>query len=353
MAMELITLAKDDPDFNSYLLGTFSKTHRALPEETFHPQTARERITFRLVPIEKVQAPAWWKIYFLSMRPELIGLTLGPAIAAWLNEHERLAEWAMWPSWLALAGIFFLHTAVFLMNDVQDHLRGSDRANRRRGSQVIQKGWASAASMKKWAAMNFALALAFGFPAFFISPIPVAAICTAAFACLAVIGWNRLTRFGVSDLAIALLFGPLLTLGICYSSFGGANWRDVLIGVAFGSLTLWVFQYRQFENLFRSRPEIFRTFLAYRNFDGARLICVGEGALLLVLQPALAWMLGVPWAFLAWLPAVSIPLILSMVKLYRSASPLSSNLVNSDRWALSAHAAFALWWIAVLGAAWV
>lgn len=351
--MELITLAKDDPDFGSYLLGTFSKTHRALPEETFHPQTTRERITFRIVPVTAVKRPAWWKIYFLSMRPELIGLTLGPAMAAWLNQHERLNEWAMLPSWLALAGIFFLHTAVFMLNDVQDHVRGSDRTNRRRGSQVIQKGWVSASEMKKWAWVNLGLAVALSVPAFFIAPIPVAVICTFAFFALSLLGWNRGARWGLSDVSLALLFGPLLTLGIAYSSFGEANPRDVWIGTAFGMLTLWVFQYRQFENLFRSKPEEFHTFLAYLNFDRARAVCAAEGALLLLLQPLVAWKMGVPWIQLAFLPLVSIPLAMSIVRLYRSASPLSSRLVNSDRWALVAHAAFAGWWIVVLGLTWV
>jgi 1,4-dihydroxy-2-naphthoate octaprenyltransferase len=351
--MELITLTKDDPDFNSYLLGTFSNTHRALPEETFHPQTTRERVTFRVVPVAAVKAPPWWHVYFVSTRPELSGLTLGPAMAAWLNQHERVAEWAMWPSWLALVGIFFLHTAVFLLNDVQDHMRGPDRTNRRRGSQVIQKGWVSAAAMKKWALIHFALAVVFGFPAFFISPLPVAVICTLALLCLGVVAWNRATRWGLSDLSLALLFGPLLTVGLAYASFGQANARDAVIGVAFGALTLWVFQYRQFENLFRSRPEIFHTFLAYLNFDRARAVCVIEGFALLLLQPLAAWVLNVPVVFLLLLPMVSVPLVLSMLKLYRSASPLSSSLVGSDRWALIAHSAFALWWIFVLGAAWV
>src|SRR5437899_8919725 len=59
----------------------------------------------------------------------------------------------------ALLGVFFLHTAAFLLNDVQDHLRGLDRLNRRRCSQVIQKGWVSPLEMKRWAWVNLALAV--------------------------------------------------------------------------------------------------------------------------------------------------------------------------------------------------
>lgn len=351
--MELITLAKDDPEFSSFLMGTFSPTHRALPEETFHPQTPRERVTFRLVPIDKVKAPAWWMIYIKSCRPELAGLTLGPAVAAWLNQHDRLADWSRWPSWFALLGIFFLHTAVFLLNDVQDHIRGIDRQNRRRGSQVIQKGWTSAAEMKKWSAVNFALALVFGLPAVIHSPGGLFVVCLAALVSLFVVVQNVGTRWGLSDLALALLFGPLLTAGISLASFGHTNIRDLYVGIAFGSLTLWVLQARQFESLFRTRPEAFRTFLAFQSFDRARRIAIGEGLVMLGIQFAMAWMLELPFTYLGVLPLAAAPLVAAGHRLYKSASPLSSSLVDSDSWALGAHAALTAWWICVLGVAWL
>lgn len=351
--MEYITLTRDDPEFESYLLGTFSEQLRALPVETFHAQTERERVTFRLVEREKVQAPPWWKIYFWSCRPELLGLTMGPSIAAWLNDRARLEEWTRWPSWFALLGVFFLHTSAFLLNDVQDHLRGSDRLNRRRGSQVIQKGWVSAASMKKWAYLNFALAVLFGVPAFLRAPLQLALVCAAAWLCMIVLWVNRGSRWGLSDLALGLVFGPLLTCGIALASFGLFSWRDVIVGMAFGSLTAWTLQVRQMESLFRARPEGFRTFLGYWSFDRARAICVFEGALLLVLQPAAALALAVPLKFFILLPVVSIPLILFIGRLRQAASPLSSSLMGADRWALGAHLSWTLWWIGVLGGSWL
>lgn len=351
--MEFITLTKEDPEFETYLRGTFSRTHRALPVETYHPETARERVTFRVVPLTKLQAPAWWKIYFWSCRPELLALTMGPSVAAWLNQHARLEEWARWPSWFALAGIFFLHTAVFLLNDVQDHLRGFDRLNRRRGSQVIQKGWVSAAAMQRWAWVNFSLAVLFGVPAFLNAPGPLLIICLLAAIALAVVVQGRLTRWGLSDLALGLLFGPLLTSGVALASFGQSNARDLALGLAFGGLTVWVLQARQFENLFRSRPESFRTLLGYLDFDRARALAMIEGVLGLALQPVLALWLGVPLKLFVLLPLVSVPMILWMGRLWRAASPLSSSLIRSDRWALGAHLAWTLWWVVALGVQWL
>lgn len=351
--MEYITLSKVDPEFESHLLGTFSSTHRALPVETYHPQTPRERVTFRIVPLEKMAAPPWWTIYFWSCRPELLGLTMGPAVAAWLNQRERLSEWARWPSWFALLGVFFLHVAASLMNDVQDHLRGLDRQMGRRGSQVIQKGWVSAASMRRWAWVNAALAVVFGIPALLNAPLTLLWICILAGLSLSALLSHRVTRWGVADVAQALLFGPLLTMGIALASFGRTTWNDAILGCAFGALSVWVMQMRQFEYLFRAKPEGFRTFLGFLAFDRARAVGVIEAAFLLILQPLAAFSVGVPLRFLLILPLVSIPLILFMGRLRGAASPLSSNLMRSDRWALASHISFTLWWVMALGLAWV
>ena len=351
--MEYITLTKGDAEFDAYLLGTFSRTHRALPVETFHPQTARERVTFKLVPREKVAAPRWWVTYFWSSRPELLGLTMGPAIAAWLNHHSEIHEWTKWPSWFALLGVFFLHAASFLMNDVQDHLRGLDRQNGRRGSQVIQRGWVSAAAMKNWAYVNFFLAVLFGVPAYLNAPVELSVICVAAFVGLGVLVWNKWARWGASDFAVTMLFGPLLTSGIALASFGACDVRDVVLGIAVGALATWALQARQFEYLFRAQPEGFRTFLGFWNFDRARTLCVVEGVLLLLLQPLAAWLLGIPLKLFILLPVVSIPSILFMGRLRSAASPLSSQLVNANRWALGAHLSWTLWWILALGVTWL
>ena len=351
--MEFITLTRDDPEFEKYLLGTFASGRRAIPVETYHPATTRERVTFRVVPVEKLAVPDWWRVYLRSCRPELLGLTLGPAVAAWLNHSASYAEWARWPSWFALIGLFFLHTAAFLFNDVQDHLRGSDRANRRRGSQVIQAGWVRAVDMKRWAAVNFALAVLFGVPAFFNAPRDLAVVCgLAGLALLAVMrGWGA--RRGLTDLALVALFGPLLTMGTALASFGETDPTDLLLGLAFGAMTVWVLQVRQFEALFRSRPDSSRSFLGHLDFDRARRVLIGEGVLLLLLQPAVALIVPVPMVFLGVLAPVSAPMILTLYKFLGAASPLSSNLIKSSQWALVSHMVWTGWWVLALGVTWL
>nr|HMN68861.1 prenyltransferase [Bdellovibrionales bacterium] len=297
--------------------------------------------------------PSWGWVYLRSTRPELLPLTLGPAFAAWLSHPVHRGFWPELPSWFALVGIFFLHTAVFLFNDVQDHVHGWDRQNRQRGSQVIQKGWVPAIEMKRWAWVNFTLALIFGTVAAIQSPLRILGVCGLAALALAIVVREFGTRYALVDLALLLLFGPLLTVGVALASSGEAHLFDVLLGFAFGALTVWVFQVRQFENLFRASPESAKTFLGYQNFDRARWICLAEGAVLLVLQPLVALALRLPLIFFVLAPLVSIPLILTLQRILRAASPLSSTLIHSSRWALASHLSWTLWWILALGVMWL
>lgn len=350
MTSEFVTLTHDDPEFQNYILGTFSKELRALPVETYQSRHQRERVTFRLVPVEKLKTPSWWKVYFRSLRPELLSLTLGPALAGWIHHHS--AGWEKWSSWSALAGIFFLHVATFLFTDVVDHIRGSDRMNHSRGSQVIQRGWASASEIRNWAFLNLALAIAFGLPVFASAPATLVLVCGLAAIALLFLVYNLGTRWGFCDLAVLLLFGPLLTSGVALASFGQVRFSDVILGLAFGAMTLWVFQIRQFENLFRSKPESFRTFLAYQNFDRARRIGIVEGGSLLAIHWLSAFVLGVSATWLWLLPLFSLPLVSLVYRLRSSSSPLSSALVHLSRAALTCQLAWAMWWCLALGFSW-
>lgn len=351
--MNYVTLTSADPEFKSYLLGTFSKTHRALPVETYSAHAPFERVTFQLVPVEQIKSPSWWRIYFRAARPELLPLTLGPAIVAWLSHPQSLPQWTRWPSWCAILGIFFLHVATFLFNDVHDHLRGGDRANLRRGSRVIQKGWVTAEAMRRWAWVNFGLAFLFGVPAFLNAPLPLLGVCALAASALIILTRNIGTAWGLCDVSLFLLFGPLLTLGTAMAGFRTASEIDLLTGLAFGTLSLWIFQIRQFENLFRARSESFRTFLGFRTFDRARQIVIAEGVLILMLQVLIAVTLRSPLLFIALVPLISWPHLLTLDRLYRAASPLSSRLVRVSRLALIAHVLWTGWWILIMGVQWL
>ncbi|MGE4133535.1 MAG: prenyltransferase [Bdellovibrionales bacterium] len=353
MSPEYVTLSRGDADFEPYLLGTFASERRALPVETFQGPSNSERVTFRVVSLEKLEIPAWWRVYWRASRPELALLSMGPAMAAWLNHYGSISEWSEWPSWFALLGIFFLQTAVLLFIDYQDHMQGADRVNRRRGPRVIQKGWVTAVAVRRYAWINAGVALAFGLPALSMAPFELAVLCAiSAVAILAVTSrWTR--RWGLSDLGFFALFGPLLTTGVALASFAEFTSSDLLLGGVFGATALWVFHVRQFEFLFRSKAENFRTFLFFFPFDRAKRWVIGETALVALLQVGVAMNLRVPIEMLAMVVPVCAPMAWTAYRLSQAISPLSSSLLSLSRYALAAQAAWACWWVFSLGLQWL
>jgi len=347
--MEYLTLGKQDPDFDAYLMGSFSGTHRALPVESYHVATPRERVTFRLVPLEKLSRPPWWMVYFLSCRPALMPLTLGPALAAWLEGQAGDGLKLV----LVLAGLFFTHAAVMMFLDVQDHIHGGDRANRQRGSQVIQRGWVTAQAMKWWALLNLALALCVSAYILVQAPLALLGVCVGALVLMGGIaqGWGA--RFGICDLALVLLFGPLLTAGTALAVSGRVDITNLSLGLALGLMTLWVFQVRQLENLFRSKGATFRTFLGQLSFDRVKWVCLLEAGAIACAQGLVAWNLRGSWVTLMGLVLFAGPMVLASSRIFRAASPLSSSLVQMSRWAEISHVSLLVWWMVTLGVAWL
>lgn len=342
--MEFVTLTKKDPQFKKYLWGTFAPGQRAVAMETFDPFSNRERVTFRVQPVETIVTPPWWKVYLLSARPEMWLLSLGPALAALFLLRGDL-QWSEWlPAGGALLALFFMHNAACLANDVQDHLTGSDRANRRRGSQVIQKGWSSAWSMALWALVNLALACVVGLPALGANPFPLVLVAGGAVAAIALLLSARGARAGLSDLCVAMLYGPLIVLGMAAAVGRTWSFEFGLVGVNFGWLSMWVLQARQLENLFRSQRESHRTFVGFLDFDWVKRVFILEGLAVLGLTVYAAVDLiqsGPAWALL---PFASLPLAFVLQKVSRAVSPLSSDFVRIGRYALIAHASLTVWW---------
>ncbi len=353
MTSHFVTLLNTDPDYRSYLLGTFSVTERAIPVETFGSDGHSERVTFQVVPVDSLKIPVWWKLYLKACRPSLLGFTMGPAVATWLLHARDLKSWQMWPSWFAVIGIFFLHASAFMLNDYQDHMYGTDRMSRGRGSQLIQKGWVSAQWMLRWAWVNLFLVCLFAGLASFQNPPTILGVAVASALCLLVLTLRWGARFGLCDLGVWLLFGPLISIGVAATSFGQVRREDLVLGAAIGLISLFSLQLRQVSSLFRSRAEAFRTFLGFLSYDTVRKLLLVEGLLLISLQPLVALALRMPIVFLLLQPLFAWPMARSLNRLQRAASPLSSEWLSLTIAVQAGHLGLLSWWILGLGLLWL
>lgn len=353
MNSHFITLTNKDDEFDKYLWGTFSQTQRAIPVETFGAMGERERITFQIIPIEMIEIPPWWRVYSKACRPGMLGFTLGPAVVVWLSHAHLLTHWSKWTSWTALLGIFFLHAGAFMLNDVQDHIQGSDRTNRRRGSRLIQMGWVSAFWMRRWAVLNLAIAGILGGLASIVDPFSVFGLAAIAAICVLVLTYRFGARFGLCDLSVLLLFGPLVSVGVSLTSYSLYSVYDVILGTCLGLTTLFSLQIRQVASLFRSRKEAFRTYLGYLNYESARRLLILTGVLCLIANPIVALIFRMPLVFLLVQPLFAWPLAHCVSRIHTARSPLSSEWLKLSQTGVRAQLGLLSWWILVLGLMWL
>lgn len=343
---DYVTLTHDDPELQRYLLGSFSRHLRALPVESFLQHSNRARYTFRVVPIEEINKPYWWKVYFKACRPELLGLTLGPFLVTGLWTAKHLSGVTpLWTFVSAAFGLFFVHVAAFLFNDFRDHMAGVDLANRKRGSQVIQMGWASAKEVRRWAFVNALLALLFGAPSLWLGGKPLVLVTLLGAIIVLLLSWGPLTlaRYGLTDLLIFMGLGPLLSIAGSVSLTLNYSPQVIWLGTAFGSLAVLALQIRHLENLFRAGRESFRTFIGGVNFDHAKRVMLAQIFFVASIQilcaiETLHWVGCIGMAF-ALAPMVGI-----FESVRKAASPVSSQLVHMGRRIVIAQFVLLAWW---------
>jgi len=363
------TLLKNDPEYRSYLLGTFSAQLVALPVESFGVGTERERTTFLVLSKDQVKKPFWPLIYLAAIRPELLGLTLGHAVLAMLalrplvEKHfssvEDFFRVGALPMFLCLVVTVLAHASACLFNDYQDHLNGTDRKSLSHGSRVIQKAWSRAVEVRRWAFVNAFFALLIGLYLLWGNwwMFVGLAVLTAA----AIHFYARMTPFwnkwGAGDFWITLLFGPLLFFSVWFSILTQENFLvfsremlvdGILISLPMGLLASWTLQVRQFQDIFKREEGSFRSLISRMNFDQAKFFLVAEGALFFFAQPVVFYMI---WKDPGQSGVLAVGAALACAGLFilkNLASPLSSRMLKLNRLALSVHAGFLLLWIEAL-----
>lgn len=338
-----VTLTRNDQDFESYLLGMGPQGLRALPVESFGINSARERVTFELIQTNKLQRPSWLRRYLLALRLELLPLTLAPlciALTAIFFSGGLLPGFKLS---LMFVAIIALHVATFARNDYEDHFYGIDRIQRKRGSQVIQRGWLSALEVRTLSRIALAVAVVAGLP--LLWPFSADLALLVALGLAAVLGFGFAGRGfkyqGAGDLVVGLCMGPLLTLGVGkIFAIDEALWL-ACVGLPLGLAAVVIFQLRQLETIMAERQSRSGTLVARLGFDRAKA-WLGRELWLMPVFTAVALWAWVPSRML--LPLAGVVLLGQMplqLRLMKVASPLSSGLLGLAKTALWFYLALA------------
>jgi len=145
--------------------------------------------------------------------------------------------------WLLLAlGLVLAHATNNLVNDLTDHLRGVDKGNYFRaqyGPQPLEHGLMNARQVLTYILVTGFLAVAAGAYLLYLRG-PLALLLFALGAFFVLFYTFPLKYIGLGELAVLVVWGPLMIGGGYYVIAGAWNWNVVLAGLpyAFGVTTV-------------------------------------------------------------------------------------------------------------------
>lgn len=269
---ELVTLSKTAPEFESYLLGTFSKEKRALPLQTLNVNSASETVTFRVLPLKDILCPNPLTVCFMTFKVRSFLLVLTPLL---LMLTKNIADGTLLDpltSVIATVGVLLAFIAVNLRNDYMDHMKGVDRVLERSGSRAIQNGWVTAAQVKSYSSLFLALALLCSVPIVFAFPsVAVVIVLSLVVGLWAQFKKQNSFKYQIGgELALFLMLGPLLTVGYQLAMGAHFDQESFWIGCVWGWLVLFVVHLRNFMNILPSAQAGFTNTVNWLGFDKSR-----------------------------------------------------------------------------------
>lgn len=269
---ELVTLSKNSPDFESYLLGTFSKDKRALPLQTLNVNSAAETVTFRVLPLSDIIRPSWFTVllqtfkvrsFLLVMMPLFLMVTKNVADRTLLDPYSSI---------LAIVGVLLAFIAVNLRNDYMDHMKGIDRVLLNGGSRAIQNGWVTADEVKSYSSVFLGLAILCALPIALAYPTVMIVIGVSLLLGL----WAQFQKKNSfkyqigGELVLFLMMGPLLTMGFQLSTGAPLDVESFWIGFVWGWLVLFIVHLRNFTFIFDYGQAGFTNTVTWLGFDKTR-----------------------------------------------------------------------------------
>jgi 1,4-dihydroxy-2-naphthoate octaprenyltransferase len=144
-----------------------------------------------------------------------------------------------WIPWIIVTlGLFIAHGTNNLLNDYTDYSRGIDSDNYFRtqyGVHPLVQGFWDKRTQLRWFYISGSIAFASGLYALWYTGIDRVVLGLFAIGALTLLFYTYpLKHFALGELAIFLIWGPILIGGVYYVLTGQWNWLVVLAGVPFG-----------------------------------------------------------------------------------------------------------------------
>ncbi len=335
------TLSSSDPQFHSYLRGTFSNEQMAVPVSTLNVRSQTEEVTFELVDKKDISKPSLSAILLKLLRPQTLTFSVGTMIVSFIVATRLHLELDPTLSLLTIFAVLFFHAAINLLNDYYDHVKGHDRINPRGGSRVIQLAWMPAHAVQKMGFGFLGLSFLLGIPVLVSHSSVVIAL--AGISALAGLEFSThklgLKNLGLGEYLVFFLTGPFLTCGFVWATSGRFHSEMIYLGSIFGFATLFFYHVSNIENILVDAQANRKTWAVHTGIDRAKKILWLLAGLITLSYFAFAFTFDqLNWfTFTLTYIVIGLNLGLICIKSSRALSPLSSDLESIRTRSLRLH----------------
>lgn len=184
--------------------------------------------------IPRLEKGEWDKLdiisrWLISTRAAVLIMTfLSPAIAALLAVRDGKFDWGNYM--LVTLGLVFAHAANNLINDYTDHKHGVDQGNYYRtqyGPQPLEQGLITTRQWMGYTAVTGLIAIAAGLPLVLQRGLPALILMLIGATFVLFYTWP-LKYIGMGEIAVFLIWGPLMIAGSYFVITGITDWNAIL-----------------------------------------------------------------------------------------------------------------------------
>lgn len=216
----------------------------------------------------------------IATRAAVIIMTFTSAAIAGLlalrNGQFHLGRWL-----LLTIGLTFAHATNNIVNDITDYERGVDKDNYFRtqyGPQPLEQGLVTRKELLSYAAFTGLIALIAAIPLVIFGGLPALGMLVAGILFVLFYTWP-LKYFGLGELAVIIVWGPLMIGGGYYVITGLWDWRVVIASLPFALGATTVIFGKHIDKLREDKAKNIHTLPVLLGENAARFIAIGMLAL--------------------------------------------------------------------------
>jgi 1,4-dihydroxy-2-naphthoate octaprenyltransferase len=272
--------------------------------------------------------------WLITTRAAVLIMTfLSAAIAGILAYRDGHFVWWRWV--LLAIGLIFAHATNNIINDITDYKKGVDKDNYFRtqyGLQPLEMGFMTEKQMWKYAAFTGIIALAVGLPLVLINGF-TAWLLLALGIVFVLFYTYPLKYIGLGEVAVILVWGPLMIGGGYYVISGIWSWQVVIASLPYALGTTMVIFGKHIDKLDADKQKGIRTLPVIMGEKAARYFTLSMMALqyLLVVYLIIIRYFS-PIMLVVFLATTTVPMVW---KVYKDKKPLERPAwFREDTWPL-------------------